>query len=465
MEEVYTTFLELEQSHDLYDIRIKGVPVWERVRKEVFDELVLQNVPPAMTSDSEPSGKKTFFWEFLVNGGFLDLILKNPLLASKHDLVFVNGRREKMGDGFWWNLYCDPVCEGSDLSCLHLDPSDHYRESPLKTQSVRPVKPLAVMGRMRELMRNHFDGVPESVTRRLVSLERDISSTFHRDIDVLDRVRRHFLRRSRLLPMYERTLQRVDPEVAVAIPSWAGREVFIEACKHTGVPVIEIQHGTPNKYHLGYSYPNGTKEAFPDYLFTWGEFWTEDLKLPIPDERVFHVGFPALEMRRAEHPPDDRADRLVVISQPTVGKELSRLAVGLEEHVGIDLAVTYKLHPGEYSGWRDAYPWLDRSEVEVIGGDGQGLYQLFSQAKAQLGVYSTAIYEGLTYGLRTFLLDIEEIEFMDKLVVTGAVDTVSTADQVAKGLDSPAKGEVEIERLFRSNAIHNIRSRLNEVIR
>lgn len=463
LEETYDAFLELERSQDLFDLRIDGVPVWERVRKDVFDDLVLGDVPEAVRSDAGDAEGSTGFLRYLVDRGYRDLTVENPLLAGQHDLVFVNGRRERMSDGVWWNIYCDPVCEALGIDCLHLDPSDHYRRSPLKTDAVRPIRPLSVIGSATEKIRRSRKEIPPSVAERLATVEESIAASFDREVRVTERVRRQFARRSRLLPLFERTLRRVDPEVAVSIPSWAGREVFIEACKHEGIPVIEMQHGSPNRYHLGYSYPHGTKEMFPDYLFMWGEFWTEQIAFPIPDDRVRHVGFPSLQSRREEHPPTDRSDRLVVVSQPTVGEELSRLAVGLAEHEGIDLEVSYKLHPVEYDGWQDAYPRLARSDLRVVGSDGPGLYDLFGRAAAQVGVYSTAIYEGLAYDLRTFLLDIDEVGFMDQLVATGAVDVVSSADEVAAKVGDPPGGDLEIDRLFRPNAIDNVRRELDAI--
>jgi hypothetical protein len=199
-------------------------------------------------------------------------------------------------------------------------------------------------------------------------------------------------------------VRRIDPEVAVLTSSYNGRETFVEACQAEDVPVVELQHGVVTSYHMGYSYPYDDKNVFPDYFFSFGDYWSEAVDLPLPDENVIPIGYPFLETRAAEYRSIETERQIVVISQPPYGESLSRFAVALSESAAIDEAVVYKLHPKEYADWKKRYPHLVGSAVEVSAGE-PPLYELFAESHAQVGVDSTALYEGLRFELDTYILD------------------------------------------------------------
>jgi len=296
---------------------------------------------------------------------------------------------------------------------------------------------------------------------------------------------------------FEAVLRRVDPELAVVVVSY-GREPFVAACRRRGVPVAELQHGVLSDYHLGYAYSGDrTKRTFPDYFLSWGPFWNDAADLPLPDDRVFHVGYPWIEARAdptgaatsARADPDGPpasdgtagvdgptvADRRVVfVSQGPVGAALSKAAVETAESAPA-LDVVYKLHPGEYSRWQRDYPWLADAPLAVVDGSGPGLYELFAGADTQVGAFSTALFEGLYFGLDTYVLDLPGSSYMDRLVAEGVAVRVDTAaalvDALAGGSSGPAASDgrspdpVDIDRFFRPDALANVADALAAIRR
>jgi hypothetical protein len=469
IETTYQRFLEIERTHDLFDLRVADVPVWERVRAGVFNELLYtddETSDSADETDDDPRSGVATVGDYLQEAATAigDLTVRNPLFALEYDIVFNSGRRNKLSDGVWWNIYCDPLCEAVDCDCLHLDPSENYRKTPLKTDHVRPVRPLRMLGTIRQRVSGADLSLPPAVTETARAVEQDLTATFGNEVDVTGRIRDRLESRAKLLPLFERSLARIDPEVALVISSYFGRETFVEACKRQDIPVVELQHGMISKYHFGYSYSQGTKEIFPDYFFSFGEFWTEHVDFPIPDDRIRSVGFPHFERQRAESTPESTTNRLLVISQPTIGDPLSKFALELDEHPDIDLEVTYKLHPGEYDNWREWYPWLAESDIDVVDADGPDLYTLFAESTAQVGVYSTAVYEGLGFDLQTFLLDTEGIGHLSMLLETGAAEAVRSADDVAASLRSGGGGDIDVDRLFQPNALETMQAELERLI-
>jgi hypothetical protein len=68
--------------------------------------------------------------------------------------------------------------------------------------------------------------------------------------------------------------------------------------------------------------------------------------------------------------------------------------------------IYYKLRPEEYSGWKERYPteFQHVPNLRVIDSDAVPLYDYFARCRWQVGINSTALYEGLGFGLTTFVL-------------------------------------------------------------
>jgi hypothetical protein len=243
-----------------------------------------------------------------------------------------------------------------------------------------------------------------------------------------------------------------------------GKETFIEVCKERDIPVIELQHGIISQYHYGYSFPGfRTKQAFPDHLFTFGEFGHFDAEFPLDDSRLHPIGFPHLEQNYNERSGDLRGDRVLFLSGGSYGKRMSELAVALSEREGCSYNITYKLHPGEYDRWRQEYPWLKAADVEVIGGNGRPLYDLFAESSAQVGVYSTAIYEGLAFGLDTYVLDLAEWPLIPGALEDDRITVVESPDGLASALETEPGYAATVNEFFADDSLRNFQRAIDSI--
>jgi hypothetical protein len=125
--------------------------------------------------------------------------------------------------------------------------------------------------------------------------------------------------------------------------------------------------------------------------------------------------------------------------------------------------VIYKLHPGEVNRWREAYPWLLDSEVTVIDGQTPSLYELFAQSRAQVGVGSTAVYEGLCFDLETYVYDVDGASKLIPLVQTGAARRIDSVDALAaqyrRGTDT-----FDREHYFVADALPRLQETLERLV-
>ena len=68
----------------------------------------------------------------------------------------------------------------------------------------------------------------------------------------------------------------------------------------------------------------------------------------------------------AKYFKEQKDEQIIIVSQGTVGNELSKLALNLSNAQNFDYKIVYKLHPGEYGRWKVEYPWLHKAANEFV---------------------------------------------------------------------------------------------------
>lgn len=457
------TFETIETELDLFSLTVDDIPIWERVRFNVFREITRQRghgqAHTRIDSDLSDHLRGIGLW-------LRNAIYRNPYFAGEHDVLFFGHNRRKLeADGYWWDIYCDPVHEEGDLDYVHFEsPRRLTHKTPAKTENLRYLELLDFTGTLQRKLGLRKPDIPEVVVDRLKEAEAAIKKELDADVDLVSKVRKKLHVRKTTLPLYELLLEWTDPELVVVVVAY-GRETLIEACKRKGIPVVELQHGVIYDYHYGYSFPKGeTKYAFPDYLLTFGDFWNENVRFPIPDDNVIPVGYPYLEDRLNAYDDVERSEQLLFISQGTIGAELSRFALEVHNDDRVNHEIVYKLHPGEYDRWEDEYPWLAKSDVRVVDESTPPLYRLFAESTAQVGVGSTALYEGLCFDLETFVFDTDGSYVLRPLVEDGTAATISTADEMVREMNRGRRRHFDRERFFKPDATENIPRELDTIL-
>jgi hypothetical protein len=460
IETVTEELLEVEAEFDLFERRIDGVHFWERVRFGVHRRLLRALGVTGQAHPENPNSRLHSVYQLLRN-----LAVRNPLLSPARDvLVYGHERRKLQADGLWWDVYCDPVVDALGEEVAHVErlPKDGKHRTPARTEGVRYLDAVQHGARLADVLLPD-DVLLSAADRALLDrVEGELADRFGVDLELASLVGRKLLHRRVELPSYRALLSRVEPDIAVLVVSY-GRETFVEACQRADVPVVELQHGVLSDSHLGYAYPGDRrKRTFPDHFLSFGEFWQSAVDLPLPDERVYPVGYPYLERRGADLAGRPTESRLVFVSQGTIGAALSGVAVDLAAR-NPEYEVVYKLHPGEHGRWRETYPWLVDAPIEVVDGDDErSLYELFATSRAQVGVYSTALYEGLCFDLETYVVDLPGASYVDRLVAEGGATLVGGAEGLPTTLDEGGSG-FDTTRLFEPDPVSNVAAALERI--
>ena len=438
LKEQYLKFLKLEEELGLFNKRIAGIRYWDLSRAEVFLTLFESKVGGGSSSNSGFKELTKFF--FYIKSLFN--LRKNPFFSKKKEIIFSGGQRRVLTeDGKWWDIHVDPFLDKFKIPYLSLEyPINLEHYGPAKTSFLYFFDSLITLGFIRRKLGLTKVHITDDELEFLKQIRTEIKKRFDIDIDVPRIVVNRLHERQALLPLCLKLLKRINPKLVVMVTSYA-RKSLVEACRLLKIPTVEIQHGVISPYHPGYSYPKSAMNNvdFPDYLLVFGDYWKDVATYPISKDNIISVGYPYLENKIQQYSRRKRKKQIVFVSQSRIGVPISKFAVELSKLPDLDYRIAYKLHPREVNDWKTRYPWLVDADIDVIDTLGTDLYRLLGESMVQVGVSSTAIYEGLAYGLRTFLLDVLGVEYFDPLIQTGLVQKVSSTEEMVRLLGSDDK--------------------------
>ncbi|HUP51949.1 MAG TPA: hypothetical protein VM198_05700 [Longimicrobiales bacterium] len=386
--------------------------------------------------------------------------LSRPSLASgRADFLIVgHPRRRRTPDGTWTDPYVDPLLASLDAPVRVVEPPHlGQHRSPAHVPGVRYLDDVILLGAAAGMLGARRPTPPER--RAMEAVTEAVRGRFGVDVAVGDRMDEFRLHRAGSLRFYDRLLAGVQPKVLVLVVAY-GQEPLVEVARARGITVVELQHGVIHPYHLGYTFPSAPKSTFPDHLLTFGRFWAEATRYPIPRDRVRAVGYPAFDLARSTF--DRRPNATVLfVSQLAVGEHLSRMAVEFARRAGEP--VVYKLHPGEVHGWADRYPWLRGSAVQVADDPGLSVYDLFRTARAQVGVFSTALYEGLGLGVPTVVAQLPGWEACEPLLSLGYARAAADASELEAAMCS-LSGSKDADVFFEPGGLTRMTAALQEIV-
>jgi hypothetical protein len=109
---------------------------------------------------------------------------------------------------------------------------------------------------------------------------------------------------------------------------------------------------------------------------------------------------------------------------------------------------------------------LVNERINVIDENDNDIYYYLNEAEYQIGVYSTVIFEGLGFGLKTFIVNLNLYETMEELYNNDYAMLVSSAKEIFDNLDSDLLKNIEdkISYFWESNSKNKTLNAINRII-
>jgi hypothetical protein len=450
--EVVEKIFDIEKELNLFDQKISGVYFWKLIRLSIFSKIneklgtyeqahnKEQNSHLQKIKSIYPKLKNTYLYSVFSRTSEVDT------------LVFEHGRKVLV-DGEYVDIYTyykvDEL-ENKNASYEIVDRpylSKHYHLASTN-------RSYSECFSFNYLFKKYFSKVkldkPEQ--ELLNKLEDKIEKTFGLKIIlnslVSNKIKMFKVKKNQYIKMLrKRSVKKVYIVVSYIY------EDLVAACQELGIECIELQHGSIIYHHLGYSFPHNKKiPYFPEKLELFGEYWYDSTPIPVEHENISVVGYPYLSKMLGKYKDVRKVkNRIVFVSQGTVATGMSKVALGLAKD-NKDLEVYYKLHPGEFGRWKEEYINLIEAQrlenVHIIESE-LHLYEVMAFSEYLVGVYSTAIYEGLVLNCKTILLKLNGIEFMNDLIEKKIVKIAESSGDIENLMQNENFKKIDSEYFFK----------------
>ena len=467
VKEICQEIWNLEEKYELNHKEIQGCYPWQLIRMYLYYEITRKtNVfESAQQSSLSLFDKINSFLPFLKNS-----ILSNPLSGSENvDVLIFDHPRKVIFEDEYQDIYSyflkDTLNQyGKRFETIESPYLNHHfrNNENIKENHVR-FNDRILLGSFIHKTRNRGKLPFTDDEKQLINaVKYELETAFKIEIDLFRIMEDHILNFQYDYEKYIELLKRKTPKVVFLVVAYENK-ALVAACKKMNIEIIELQHGTISPYHLGYSYPENTMkfndeikdiEYFPDKILSFGDYWKNACPFPIDSENIISMGFPYFEensktyMEISEEKNNEpiAQKQILFISQGVIGKYLSKLAYETASNIkennennennnSQNFKFIYKLHPGEYGTWKENYDYLTKAVNEfdnftVIDKSEPPLYELFAKSHYQIGAFSTAIYEGLAFNCKTFIIDVPGVEYLDDLIEKDIVKKVKSSEEL-----------------------------------
>ena len=478
VKEICQKIWNLEEKYELNHKEIQGCYPWQLIRMYLYYEITRKtNVfESAQQSSLSLFDKINSFLPFLKNS-----ILSNPLSGKENvDVLIFDHPRKVIFEDEYQDIYSyflkDTLNQyGKSFETIESPYLNHHfrNNENIKENHVK-FNDRILLGSFIHKTRNrgklHFT---EAEKLLINTVKEELETAFEIEIDLFRIMEDHILNFQYDYKKYIELLQKKSPKLVFLVVAYENK-ALVAACKKMNIEIIELQHGTISPYHLGYSYPENTRkfnneikeiEYFPDKILSFGDYWKNACPFPIDSGNIISMGFPYFEENSktymkiagdkiSEDGKDGKTQekQILFISQGVIGKYLSKLAYETASNIkqnnnSQNFKFIYKLHPGEYGTWKENYDYLTRAVDEfdnftVIDKSEPPLYELFAESHCQIGAFSTAIYEGLAFNCKTFIIDVPGVEYLDDLIDKNIVKKVKSSEELINYLKEDEENEI-----------------------
>jgi len=411
LEELREFILYLEDKYDLLDFEIDGVKPWQLMRVQI--DYDLGKVCGVMDTPHTTMNFKDKVFNALHI--LKSSIFNNPFFASQSDIVVFPHSRVRKIDGEYIDIYTHYFEQK-----LHEENKNFIEiENPIFAKHYKPKEPWRYY--------NDFILVAKNIISKFIkikAIDNDIIEKVQTEIENrvgsydLKQLFINTVKKSKVeYVLYKILLKRLQAKQIYLVVSYGGFGTMIKVAKDLGIETIEFQHGNFSKYHYGYYFGEDNKDLdyFPDKFYVWNKYWQNLINFPIDDKNIIIKKFDFMENKINSYKHIKREkNKAIVLSQGVLGDKIAEKIFQNWDYFK-KFEIVYKLHPGEYDrykGYENLMSLVENENVTIA--TEIDLYELFSSCEYQIGIFSTALSEGVEFGCKTILLDLAGIEEMYK---------------------------------------------------
>lgn len=411
-------------------------------------------------------------------------MIKNSILfgsrfSGQYDIMILNHERRVWMDSHYECIYTDQIAKMYPNSIVLEHPyfQKHFR--PVNTNRLVytdyiEVKSTIYLTWQQKFCPKKVKKIRDEIYNKIRIPMKEICEAYNIDYnidEILDKMVCGYFVYKIKRKEFSKILDKYTPRLILEVVGYNMDCMIInELTAERKIPSVELQHGNAGIDHLNYNYFKDTYvKQFPQYFFAFSSFWTKTTRFPLPESRLKAVGFPYLEKKAnavMARIVKGKFKKIIFISQGPIGAVLSKVAVGLDKLLDKEkYEIIYKLHPGEYEGWKERYRELAASGIFVADNGNYDLYELLAESTFQVGAYgSTATFEGLYFDLPTFILRDRAFSDLKLLCDSGMAFFFDTAEDLYRLIEQNDSMPVDSTMFWKKNALQNIKKEIDDIL-
>lgn len=197
------------------------------------------------------------------------------------------------------------------------------------------------------------------------------------------------------------------------------------------IPIVELQHGLINKFHLGYIYfssQNQKNKILPNKILVYGDFFKKCISgasNAFSPEEIKVVGFLRLNNFLKENQSKKEIIRRELRDKLGINNDNFLITITSDMYssvflinfikniiplLGEKITICIKLHPMDNEKKeREIYKEItDSFHIKILTDDIVDLYQLLVSSDMHVTIYSTVFFECLALGVPNIIIDADE---------------------------------------------------------
>lgn len=413
MKSTHVKFLEIEKKYELFKRNVLGINYWEYMRVRTYEELSKNCDGISAHFTLEKSLK-----QYLIN--FKEL--KKYILREKNVdvLVLTHPRRVKNSSNIYENVCTDEfekivseykktlTIEEPTWGALTNANTNHL--IPNGIENIYYTDFSEIRYRIKKMFFKNISKKKYSILKEeYVVIQKIFEDEFNVKFEFFDLFFEAVMRPYLMYKEVKKLIERLNPKILLFqyFPS-SYKTLVVNICNEKNIPTVELQHGTITEEE-----PMSKKCMVPEqqktvakYIFAFGEKQVDQTNFSIKPQNIHYVGSYHIEREKNKKSDLDTENKkyILIISQSTIGDQMSDFASKLADVLKDDkeYKIIFKYHPKESA--KD-YECLKKENIlEVKNNSSRNIYDYQRSAFCQIGVYSTALYEGLAMKVPTFVL-------------------------------------------------------------
>ena len=232
-----------------------------------------------------------------------------------------------------------------------------------------------------------------------------------------------------------------------------------------GIKTAEFQHGTISAGHPAYNYSDmlsgNYTDYLPDYLLTYGDFWSEQIHIPVKKISIGNPFLTELVSKKRERKDINAKKELLICTGGTVIKFVNTILASATKYLlSKGIKVSLRPHPTEREVVFERY-----SDVFLMGAvldQNENYYDSISNnTYAIVEGGSTLAYELLAFNIPVSWYSKDAVQ---AYVFDNLFRTVNSLQEVVSFLEIDNLNNRDIEYVWKSNWKKNYSDFLNQEI-